>query len=147
MTAPQVLTTLLAKQKDIQTYIRDLDKRLAQAKHDLAHVSATIRLFEVGDDRRQFPAYVNLKGLYRKGELTALCLEALGSLPERSGDSRQIAAYIIAKKGWDASDRALAVSVGHGVVSTLGARWRRGLVEKLGKVGGAVQWRTHREQG
>ncbi len=141
MPGPQVLTTLTTKRQDIQSYIRDLERRLEQAKHDLAHVNATIRLFEVGDRQQQFPAYVNMRSLYRKGELTALCLEALETFPERSGDSRQIAAYIIAKKGWDATDRPLAVSVGHNVVSTLGARWRRGLIEKVGKEGGAVVWR------
>ena len=70
MPGPQVLTTLTTKRQDIQSYIRDLERRLEQAKHDLAHVNATIRLFEVGDRQQQFPAYVNMRSLYRKGELT-----------------------------------------------------------------------------
>ncbi len=119
MAKPQIVTTLTTKQREIQSYIRDLEKRLEQAKHDLAHVNATIRLFEVGDGPPQFPVHVNFKGLYRKGELTRLCLEALESLPERSGTSREIAAYIIKAKGWDASDRPLAISVGYSAVTTL----------------------------
>jgi hypothetical protein len=122
MAEPQVLSTLKRKRSDIQTYIRDLEKRLEQAKHDLAYVNSTIRLFEVGDGPPQFPVHVDFKGLYRKGELTRLCLEALESFPDSSGTSREIAAYIVKQKGWDATDRPLAISVGYSAVSTLGAR-------------------------
>ncbi len=129
MAEPQVLSTLKRKQSDIQSYIRALEKRVEQAKHDLAHVNATIRLFEVGDDPPQFPVHVNFKGLYRKGELTRLCLEALESLPERSGTSREIAAYIIKRKAG----------------MRLTGRWRSrsaiALCARLGRAGGGGWWR------
>jgi hypothetical protein len=141
MADPQVVSTLRRKQADIQGYIRDLEKRLEQARHDLAHVNATLRLFEVDGAHLQFPAYVSFKGLYRRGELTRLCREALERLPERAGTSRDIAAYIIAQKGWDASDKPLAVSVAYSAVGTLGRQWRSGLVQKIGKRGNAVLWR------
>ncbi len=118
MAEPQVLSTLKRKQTNIQSYIRDLEKRLTQARHDLAHVNATIRLFEIGDGQPQFPVYASFRGLYRKGELTKLCLEALGKLPERTGTSREIAEYIIAQKGWDGSDKALRTAVARSAVST-----------------------------
>jgi hypothetical protein len=148
MAEPHVLFSLKAKRDQIAKHIKSLEGHLAQAKHDMAHVNATIRLFEVGDERLQFPAYVSFRSVFKKGEIFGLCKEAMqvpasgGSADNCTGlDTRQIAAYIIAKKGWDATDRALAVSVGHSVVTTMGERFRRGLVTKAGKRQGAVVWR------
>lgn len=141
MAEPHVLSALKAKQAEIEHHIKDGEKRLEQARHDLAHVNATIRLFEVGGEHQQFPAYVRLTTIFKRGELFRFCQEALQASPDGTADTRQVAAHIIAQKGWDASDRALAVSVGHSVVTTLGERFRRGLVRKSGRRAGAVIWR------
>lgn len=141
MADPQILTTLRRKRDEIETHIKAAEKRLEQARHDLAHVNATIRLFEIGGEHQQFPAYVRLSTIFKRGELFRFCQEAIGASPDGTADTRQIAAHIIAAKGWDASDRALAVSVGHSVVTTLGERYRRGLAQKVGKRNGANVWR------
>src|SRR4051794_36517141 len=104
MAEPHVLHSLTAKQAEIETYIRETEKRLAQARADLAHVNATIRLFETKrDETTAFPVYVKLGGLFRRNELPRLCAEALRASPEGEMDSRQIAAAVIATKGLDAS--------------------------------------------
>src|SRR5690606_30507036 len=130
MADPQILTTLKSKREQIEKHLKTLERHVAQARHDLAHVNATIRLFEVDGKRLQFPAYVSFRSIFKKGEIFGLCKEALAASEDSTGDTRQIAAYIIAKKGWDASDRVLAVSVSHSVVTTLGERFRRGLIQK-----------------
>jgi hypothetical protein len=141
MADPHIFSTLNAKRRQIETHIKGLEKHLAQAKHDLAHVNATIRLFEVDGKQLQFPAYVSFRTLFKRGEVFDLCKQAIAASPDGTTTSRDIAAYIIAQKGWDASDRALAVSVGHTVITVMGERFRRGLVEKVGKRAGAVVWR------
>src|SRR5690606_26732358 len=93
---------------------------------------------ELGDAPAEpFRSYVRLTGLFKRGELTRLCLDGLEA---HGGEActREIAAHIIAAKGLDATDRALAISVGHGVVTTLGERYRRRLVGKAGKRQGTV---------
>ena len=78
MAEPNIIHALKAKRDEIARYIRDTEKRLEQARADLAHVAASIRLFETKrDETTEFPAYVRLTGFWRKGELTRLCLEAL----------------------------------------------------------------------
>ena len=58
MAEPQVLSTLRHKQKDVPSYIRDLERRLAQAQPDLAHATPP-RLFEIGDRQPQVPIYAS----------------------------------------------------------------------------------------
>lgn len=142
MAEPQIVNTLRDKQAEIEGYIRETEKRLAQARADLAHVNSTIRLFETTrDNSTQFPVYIKLTTLFRRGELTRLCEEALQAAPEGRLTTREIAATIMAAKGWDAADKALCVSVARNVVHTLdeAARRRRGFV-KAGKRAGVNVW-------
>ena len=43
MADPQILTTPTAKREEIERYISRIEKQLAAARFDLAHVNATIR--------------------------------------------------------------------------------------------------------
>ena len=53
-----------------ETCIERIEKQLAAAPHDLAHVNATIRLFEMNGEHSQCPVYVQMKRIFVKGELT-----------------------------------------------------------------------------
>ncbi len=144
MADPHIIHTLTAKQAEIEGYIRDTEKRLAQARADLAHVNATIRLFETQRDATtQFPAYIKLNRLFRRGELTSLCTDALHAAPEGTLDTRELAAAVMNAKGWDGADKALSVSVARNVVHTLDeARRRKRGFEKVGKRDGVNVWRV-----
>ena len=143
MAEPHVLSTLKTKRAEIEAHIHLAEKRLKQAKHDLAHVNATIRLFEARTEPRQFPAYVRLTTIFKRGEITRYIQAAAEASPDGI-DSRQVAARIIADKGWDATDRALAVSIAHSVVTVLGHLYRKGRAEKIGRRQGAVVWEVSR---
>ena len=143
MAEPNILHTLTAKRAEIEGYIRDTEKRLAQARADLAHVSATLRLFETKrDETTQFPVYIKLNTLFRRNELAGLCEAALQDAPEATLDTREIAAAVMAAKGWDAADKALVVSVARSVNATLSERKRRGIVRMVGKRNGVNVWRS-----
>ena len=49
MADPLAITTLRPKRADIESAITTLEDRLKQVRADLAHVNATIRLFELRD--------------------------------------------------------------------------------------------------
>ena len=66
MADPQILNTLRTKREEIETYIVRVEKQLAAARHDLAHVNATIRLFEVNGERTQFPVYIEINRLFER---------------------------------------------------------------------------------
>ena len=141
MADPQIVGTLETKSLEIGTYIAKLEKRLAQARADLQHVNACIRLFQIGPTTTQFPVYVKLGRLFQRNELPELIRRALRAAPDGSLDTRELALAITAAKGWDASDKALAVSVGAKLVPTLSERRRRhGDFVSVGKRDGVNVW-------
>src|SRR4051812_41350589 len=140
MADPHVLTTLRSKQTEIETYIGRIEKQLAAARHDLAHVNATIRLFELNGETTQFPVYIQLKRMFAKGELPRLCREAIEASPERQLDTRQLATAVMVAKGWDATDKVLAVSVAGRIIHVPDAAARTGKFRKAGRRSGVNLW-------
>jgi hypothetical protein len=77
MTDPHVVSQLRTKQAEIQRLIAYLEDKLKDARIDLAHVNATLRLFEVGSDPQlQFPAHVDIHRLFRKPPVRAAGIAA-----------------------------------------------------------------------
>jgi hypothetical protein len=140
MADPQVLNTLHAKRQDIEGYIADLERRIEEARSDLAHVLATIRLF-AGEDGERVTAYMNLTRLFPRNELPRLAREALEAAPDGI-DTRAIALHVIEAKGLDASDRHLRKAVAYKIVQVLRRQERRGEVCRSGQMKGALIWRT-----
>lgn len=142
MTEPLSVSVLKNKSREIERYISETEKRLAQARTDLIHVNATIRLFEVNGERTQFPVYVNLTRMFRRGEIAKYAEEAIAASADGTATTRQIAAHIVAAKGWDASDRALAASVATRVVNVMAMHVKRGKrFQRVGKRAGVNVWR------
>lgn len=57
MADPQIVNTLRNKIESIETYIIATERKLAEARADLAHVRATLTLFEAGSDTPEYPLY------------------------------------------------------------------------------------------
>jgi predicted transcriptional regulator len=67
----------------------------------MAHVSACLRLYELSGDPRDFPPYIDLNRLLRRGETTRLCLEALAK--EGPLSTRELAQRVMrARPPWSA---------------------------------------------
>jgi len=101
MSDPQVVNTLNAKRESIEAYIADMERKIEEARSDLAHVLATIRLFAAEGER--VTAYMNLTRLFPRNELPRLAREALEAAPNGI-DTRAIALHVIEAKGLDGSD-------------------------------------------
>ena len=65
MAEPRIVNTLSDKITDVERYIAEMEKRLENARHDLAHLQATLRLFRRGDDTA--PVYMGLTRIFRRG--------------------------------------------------------------------------------
>lgn len=142
MSEPQVINTLTTKAEALQGFIGKLEADLEQARADLAHVVATIRLFEAPQDGEAFPSHMNLDRMFRRREIGNLCHEALQDGPK---DTRELALYIIRKKGFDERDRHLRSSVALRIVQALRMQEkRRGPIRREGKRGNAIVWADHR---
>ena len=138
MADPQVITTLNTKAAMLQSLIGKLEADIEQARADLAHVVATIRLFEAPQDGEAFPSHMNLDRLFRRREIGNLCQQALADGPK---DTRELALYIIRQKGFDERDRHLRTSVALRIVQALRLQEHRGMrVRRAGKRGNTIIW-------
>jgi len=138
--SPQVINTLRTKAAELEAYIRKLERAINQAKHDLAHINASILLFEAPPAGTQFPLHFNLGRLFKGRELGQLCRDKLAQ-----GDSstRELAEYVIEAKGLDVTDKHLRNSVALRVVNAMRMAEKRGKVERVGKLASAIVWKTH----
>jgi hypothetical protein len=130
MGEPHVISTLRDKRAELSGQIADLEKRLGQARADLVHVDAVLRLFAPEME----PAGVAPKAVrqcntwFRPGECPRLVLETL----RRAGEplvTREIAGRVMVVKGLDPADGRTRELIHKTVAATL---------NRLGKVVGRI---------
>jgi hypothetical protein len=106
----------------------------------LSAINATLRLFELNGEPQQFPTYVDLGRLWKRGEIGAVCRQAL----EQEGplDTRELAVRVLRMKGLDESDKVLRQTVTFRIVQALGVAAKRGKIGDGGKRNGVRLWRV-----
>ena len=143
MTEPLILTTLRSKQAEIEKHIDGLNARLTDARADLIHLAATIRLFDLSatNDKPATAYHGTVKALRRSGsDLFVRCKAALEASQEALS-TRELARHVISAEGWDAEDRRLRITVAHRVATMTTRYERRGLVRNEGLREGVTLWR------
>ncbi len=73
------VTTLESKRDEITRSIASYENKIAQAKADLARTNAAIRIFEIGGDTSFVAPYIDIYRIFKRGEMAAICREALAS--------------------------------------------------------------------
>lgn len=136
MTELLVVQTLTEKRAEILGRIRAYEAQIAQAKHDLTHVNATIELFAAPE--RQRARYIVSHGFFKKGEIADICARHLGV--DGAMTTRELAERVMAERGLDSSDTALRNSVVFKVVQALRHARRRRLVRLVEKRKGMCVW-------
>lgn len=134
------VSILEKKRNEIEAYIATMEKQLAQARTDLAHVNATIRLFDL-DETTEPRVYMNLTRMFKRGEIAKLVGDYLASVPDGIADTRQIAAHVMQAKGWDVTDKPLLVSLTSRITHAMTRGQRRGRIARAGKRKGVNLWR------
>src|SRR5580658_10157391 len=107
MTEIRTVTTLVKKRDEIRAAICMYEKKIAQARSDLAHVTAVMQLFEASGRAQDLARYADSYRLFSRGEPWAICAKALASGPLTT---KELALELIRAKGLDERD---------------GTRWRR----------------------
>lgn len=133
----RTITTLRSKRDEILASIRLYEKRLAQARADLAHVTACIAIFEASGESEALTSYIDTHRLFARGEAMTLCKQALASGPKTT---KELALHVMAAKGLDTGDKVLAHAMASRLIHALRQQWRRGLIQGDGKVKGARVW-------
>ena len=143
MTEIRTVTTLRRKRDQIRKTIRDYEKKLDQAKADLAHVAACISIFEAKGQHTELPAYADIQHLFRYAEGIKLCREALESGPKTT---RELAAYIASAKGLDARDHVMNKVICRKIIHMLRRQAQQGKLLIDGKRQAALIWRLPSEK-
>ena len=89
-------------------------------------------------DRDTTTAYTDIHRLFQRGELTAICKATLAQ--HGPMNTRALAMHILAAKGLDSGDRALAKSVAERLIHALRMQAKRGKIAIAGKERGAIVW-------
>lgn len=146
MAIPQSVFALRRKRNEIRDAIAAYEAKLREARADLAHVLAALRLFEASGEPADFPAYIDLNRVFRRGETTDFCLATLQA--EGPLDTRQLTERLMKAKGLDAADKVLAQAIALRIVQTLRvrAKRRKGIDGSLRRRGVCV-WRLTSEGG
>lgn len=139
MSDPNVLKTLRRKRDDIENAIVTYEKRLAEARADLAHVNATIRLFEAAAAPADVRVYQDIHRLFRRGELVTLCKAALAE--HGPLDTRELSTQVVRAKGFDEADKELRKAIAYKIVQALRMQLKRGTIGAEGKRNNVWVWR------
>lgn len=139
MAEPHSISILRRKRDNIRDVIASYEVKLKEAQADLAHVNATLRLFEASGAPEDFPPHVDLSRVFLRGETTRLCLRALEA--EGPLDTSQLTVRIMEAKGLDTDDKVLRETIALRVVQTLRVRAKRGMIDGSERRKGKCLWR------
>lgn len=120
MALPHSVSILRQKRNEIRDVIAMYEAKLKQAQADLAHANAALRLLEASGCPEEFPPYVDLNRVLRRGATTQICLAALSA--DGPLDTRQLTERVMNAKGPDVGDKVLAQAISLRVVQTLRIR-------------------------
>jgi hypothetical protein len=132
------VASLKGKRDEIIDSIKLYEKQLQQSRSDLAHIQAAIHIFEASGNPSEMPTYVDTYRLFKRGEQSALCKEALASGPK---STQELAIHIMEAKGLDANDKILAKSIARQIIHTLRMMFERGRILQDGKNGRVIIWK------
>ena len=111
---------------------------MEQARNDLSAIVATERVFQARGPN--VTAYMHLAHVFPRHELPKLARAALECTPD-SISTVKVAAYVIAAKELDTTDKRLRKAVTYKLVQLLRQWEKKRKVQRVGKVGAAIVWR------
>jgi hypothetical protein len=132
---------LRKKQDEIRGVICRYEALLRRAQQDLAHINAALYLFEAAGRPADYPAYVDLSRVYKRGETTRICLEALKE--EGPLDTRELGLRVMRAKGIDETDAILRNGVNFRVIHALSRLHKKRQIIRLGKTKRAFVWQIN----
>jgi hypothetical protein len=143
MADPQIVNTLRTKRNDIERAIVAYEAKIEAARIDLMHVNAVLHLYEHGREPTQFPVHMGVARLFKRGELVALCLEALRGSPAGL-DTRELAQHVMRAKGLDGADRVLRNTIAYSIMNAMRRQWKLNKTTSPEKRRGVRLWNLSR---
>ena len=135
MTTSFTINDLNRKQREILGAIRSYEAQIVQAKHDLAHINAAMKILEGTEKNKR--TYIAGRGFFDKGEIAEIAIRHLANGPL---NTREIAERVMVEKGLEITDTNLRNSVVYKCVQALRHAQRRGAVVMIEKRKGLCVW-------
>jgi hypothetical protein len=142
MADPHVISALKEKRAKVAGCIARLERQLDQHRADLSHIDGVLRLFEPDRDPEAIKpkrTYARRTRYFARNELARLCMGVLREAPGLI-TTDEIAAQVIAAKGFEAADSTLRASIRDQLLTVLRVARKRGTVEQMG-LGRGVRWK------
>jgi hypothetical protein len=137
-----VLSGLIAKRAALAGVIDQMQRQLDQYRADLTHIDGVLRILASDLD----PETIRPKRAYRRNryfarnELSRLCLGVLRTAAGELVSTDDIAARVIAAKGFDPADSVLRAAIRDQVGSIVKRLHREQTIENIG-AGRASKWK------
>jgi hypothetical protein len=141
MADPHIIAALSRKRIEISRAIADLERQVTVQRALLAHVDATLMIFDPDMKLEAVPSrrLAQTIGRFATGDISGACMAAI-----READglvrSRDIALRLMGSYGMDAKDSKLRREVQASVRNALMGYRRRGVLESVG-TGWDTRWR------
>src|ERR1700730_13771391 len=137
-----VISALREKRALVAGLIEKLERKLEQHRADLTHIDGVLRLFQPEPDPGEIKpkrTYAKRTRYFERHELAGLCMAALR---DASGliATGEIAAQVIAAKGFETADATLRTAIRDQLLTVLRAARKRGAVEQMG-LGRGMRWK------
>lgn len=139
MAEPQIVTTLSNKRDELERIIGSYERAIEAARRDLAHVNATLQLFERDGVPNAYPSRMNLVRVFRRGEIFSICKAALAQAPSGM-DTRELALAVLRAKEMDEGDAVLRKALAWSIINIMRVEHRRGKVADAGMRRGVRVW-------
>ena len=129
------INDLKRKQREIVGAIRAYEAQIVQAKHDLSHINAAMKILEGSEENKR--TYIAGRGFFDRGEIAEIAVRCLGDGPL---NTREIAERVMIEKGLEITDKNLRNSVVFKTVQALRHAMRRNAVRMIEKRKGLCVW-------
>jgi hypothetical protein len=143
---PHVISALREKRALVAGLIEKLERKLEQHRADLTHIDGVLRLFQPDRDPDEIKpkrTYAKRTRYFARNELARLCMDALRDVRGLI-TTDEIAAQVIAAKGFEAADSTLRASIRDQLLTVLRTARKRGSVDQMG-LGRGVRWKLASE--
>jgi hypothetical protein len=141
MADPHIISALSRKRAEIAGVVADLERQIAGQRALLAHLDATLRIFDPDAKPEAIPPrrVAHTTGRFATGDISGACMTAIRE-SAAPVSSRDIAQRLMASYGLDAKDSKLRRDVQASVRNALMGYRRRGVLESVGS-GWDTRWR------
>ena len=144
MSSSPVINALVTKRAELAGVLSDLERCIAAARADLAHVDATLVLFDPSIKPitiRAKPAAPNRSAHFAVGEIARRCRNALRTAGPNGVTAGNVAMLAILEKGINPTDAAILKDFTTRVYWSLSRLAQEGHARKTGQ-GVSARWAT-----